>query len=326
VKQERIQNPSSVERDVIESKIAEGSHVILQFDSPRYTPGLLRRINNLCSEFGKEVEVRFYGHYQQQFDASVLRFLPQVAALSIDCLLEATNLSALSELHSLQRLSLGIYRLDDSQFLKKLCLENLERLALCESAKSNFDLAPLQGCSKLAEFYLVGHTRNIECLSSLPALRLLSLGHMPKKQGLGFVSKMESLKRLVIILGGRASISEIQHSSLEELEILRVLGFENFESIGAFPSLRSLAIEDQIRLEGIRFAPTNKEIRSFRIFNCKTLQQLEKLDHLTALESVRIGKTAIEIDSILNQRLAASLKVFAFYTGKPRRTRRFDND
>jgi hypothetical protein len=50
-----------------------------------------------------------------------------------------------------------------------------------------------------------------------------------KKHGLGFVSKKESLKLLVIILGGQASISEIQHSSLEELEILRVPGFDNFE-------------------------------------------------------------------------------------------------
>lgn len=111
MKQERIQNPSSVERAVIESKIAEGCHVILQFDGPRYTPELLRKINNLCGELGQDLEVRFYGH---KFDASHLRFLPDVAALSVDCLLEATNLSALNDLANLRRLSLGIYRLDGS--------------------------------------------------------------------------------------------------------------------------------------------------------------------------------------------------------------------
>ena len=98
---------------------------------------------------------------------------------------------------------------------------------------------------------------------------MLSLGHISKKQKLGFVSKIRSLRRLVIILGGREDISEIQHDSLEELEILRVLGFNNIESVDSFPSLRSLAIEDQIRLESIRFSPSNRNLESLRIFNCK---------------------------------------------------------
>src|SRR2546429_3783652 len=313
MKQERIQNPSSVERDVIESKIAAGCHVILQFNGCRYTPELLRKINNLCGELGKDLEVRFYGH---KFDASHLRFLPDVAALSVDCLLEATNLSALNELENLRRLSLGIYRLDDEHILKALQLQNLERLAISETAKANIDLAPLEACSNLAEFYLVGHTKNIDCLARISMLRMLSLGHIPKKQSLAFVSRIQSLRRLVVILGGRANISEIQHPLLEELEILRVLGFNNIDSIESLPSLRLLAIEDQIRLESVHFTQANQNIQSFRIFNCKTLRNLEGLDYLTELKSIRIGMTALDVESLLKQRLAASLKVFAFYTGK----------
>jgi hypothetical protein len=316
MKQERIQNPNSVERAAIETKIAAGNHVILQFDRPVYSSELLKKINNLCGELGKNLEVRFYGHYGDKFDASHLRFLPDVAALSIDCLLEATNLSALNGLTNLRRLSLGVYRLNEPDFLKSLQLQNLERLALCETAKSSFDLIPLQGCGKLTEFYLVGHTKNIDCLTRLPALQMLSLGQISKRQSLEFVSKIQNLKRLVIILGGRTSISEIQHSTLEELEILRVLGFSNLENLNAFPSLRSLAIEDQIRLEKIRFTTGSQNIRSVRIFNCKTLRELEGFSFLTNLKSIRVGMTAIEIDSILQQRLPASLKTFGFYTGK----------
>lgn len=316
MKQERIQNPSSVERAVIGPKIAEGCHVILQFDDPCYTPELLRKINNLCRELGKDLEVRFYGHYGKRFDASVLRLLPDVAALSVDCLLEATNLPALNDLANLRRLSLGIYRLDDPHILKPLQLQNLERLVVSETAKANIDLSPLEACRKLSEFYLVGHTKNIDCLARLPALRMLSLGHIPKKQSLDFVSRIQSLRRLVVILGGRANISEIQHPLLEDLEILRVLGFSNVDSIEAFPSLRTLAIEDQIRLENVRFSQANRHVQSVRIFNCKTLQRLEGLGHLAELKSIRIGTTALDVDPILKQRLSDSLKVFAFYTGR----------
>jgi protein phosphatase 1 regulatory subunit 7 len=316
MKQERIQNPNSIERAAIEAKIAAGNHIILQFDKPVYSSGLLKKINNLCGELGENLEVRFYGHYGDKFDASYLRFLPDIAALSIDCLVEATNLSALNDLANLRHLSLGIYQLNEPDFLKSLQLRNLERLALCETAKSSFDLISLQACSKLKEFYLVGHTKNIDCLARLPALQMLSLGHISKKQSLEFVSKIQNLRRLVIILGGRADISEIQHSTLEELEILRVLGFCNLENLNAFPSLRSLAIEDQIRLEKISFTPASQNIQSVRFFNCKTLRDLEGLNYLTILKSIHIGMTAIEIDSVLQKRLPASLKTFGFYTGK----------
>ena len=147
-------------------------------------------------------------------------------------------------------------------------------------------------------------------------LRMLSLGHIRKKQKLEFVSKIRSLRRLVVILGGREDISEIQHDLLEELEILRVLGLNNIESIDGFPALRSLVIEDQIRLENMRFIPSNRNLESLRIFNCNSLHGLNGLEHLGQLKSIRIGKTKLRIDSILEQQLAASLEVFAFYTGR----------
>ena len=178
------------------------------------------------------------------------------------------------------------------------------------------DLAPLQACKNLSELYVEKHTKNIDSLAMLPVLRSLTLRSISKKQSLDFVSKIQSLKHLKIILGGRTDISEIQHSFLEELEIIRVVGFCSFDSIGALPSLRSLAIEDQLRLGKIGFTAANQNIQSVRIFNCKTLRNLEGLNYLTTLKSIQIGMTAIEIDSVLQQRLPASLKAFGFYTGK----------
>lgn len=316
MKQERIQNPSVIDRAAIESKIAEGFHVILQFDKPPYSPELLKRINNLCGELGKKLSVRFYGHYGTYFDASILGSLPEVAALSVDCLFDVTNLAVLKELANLRSLSLGIYNLEDQSILESLQLQNLEQLSLGETRKVNIDLAPLKTCGGLARLYLEKHTKNIDSLAELPALCDLTLRCIPKKQRLEFVSKIQPLKRLVVVLGGRANISEIQHPLLEELEIRRVMGFDNLDSIAAFPSLCSLAVEDQIRLERVRFTSNNQRIQSLTIFNCKTLQALEGLDNLTGLKSIRIGMTALDVDSILKQRLSGSLKNFAFHTGK----------
>jgi protein phosphatase 1 regulatory subunit 7 len=316
MKQERINNPTVIDRAGIEAKISAGFHVILQFDGPHYTPELLGKINNLCGEFGQHLAVRFYGHYGNSFDAINLRFLPDVASLWIDCLLEVKNLSVLNDLANLHQLSLGIYQLDDPNILNSIQLKNIERLVLCENAKSNIDLAPLEACRKLTELFLNGHTKNIDCLAELPILKMLSLGSIPNKNKLDFVSQIRSLKRLVVILGGREDISEIHNASLEELEILRVRGLNSIDSISAFPSLRLFAIEDQIRLKSIRFTPLNNNLQSLRIINCKKLHTVEGLGYLLELKSIRIGMTALDIKSILEQRLAASLKTFTFHTGK----------
>jgi hypothetical protein len=313
VKREYIQNPNVVDRAAIEAVIAAGGDVILQFDRPCYGPEILRKINNLCGELGKDLEVRFYGH---KFDASNLRFLPEVSNLSIDCLFDVVNLEAIKNMANLRCLSLGIYNLADQHILNSIQLGKIEKLVIGQSLKVNIDLSPLYACENLSELNVESHTRHIDSLAKLPQLQKLKLRCIPKKQKLEFVSKIQSLKRLVIILGGRVNISEIQHPSLEELEILRVMGFDNFDSIAAFPSLRKLAIEDQIRLEQVRFSPANKNLQSFGIFNCRTLQTLEGLDHLTDLKSIRIGMTALDVDSVLKQHLAASLKTFAFHTGK----------
>jgi hypothetical protein len=83
MKIERIGNPTSIDRAAIETNIAAGTHVVLQFVEPCYTPELLNTINNLCGEFGEKLEVRFYGHYQTQFDCSFLRRLPDVVVVSV---------------------------------------------------------------------------------------------------------------------------------------------------------------------------------------------------------------------------------------------------
>jgi hypothetical protein len=316
VREERITNPQTVERAEIEAKIAAGNRVILQFGELCYSSELLKKINNLCCELGKNLEVRFWGHYGHGFDASHLRFLPDVVALSVDGLMEASNLSALFELKNLRRLSLGIFKLGFPDWLNKIKLENLEEFSLDEAEKLNLDLSPLKNCSKLERLSLTSHFKNIDCLAQLPALRELWLRRISKKQNLGFVSKILNLKRCSLILGGRTDISEINHQGLEELEIILVQGFSSFENLKEFPSLRALKIQDQIRLGKIRFADANKNLQSLSIWNCKTLSRLEGIHHLANLQSVFLGKTDISFDSLIKQKRPSSLKIFNFSTNK----------
>lgn len=181
--------------------------------------------------------------------------------------MEIRNEIELTKLRKLKKLSFGVYRFDENNFLDQLPLENLSSVSLVENAKANFDLKPLQKCAQLIDLYISGHRKNIEVLGSLPALKSLRLNSIRKEQRLSFLCKIGALRSLTLLLGGRTDIEEVQHASLEELAILRVRGFENLGSLSRFPGLRRLQIDDQLQLHSILIdAP---RLEDLVVYNCK---------------------------------------------------------
>lgn len=312
----RINNPKAVASAEIKAILARGWRPTIQFSSPPSSRDLLRTVNSLCTEYGDRLEVRFYGHYGTAFDTSVLDAIPDVQWLSVDCLDEIREPHRIAELPKLRKLCFGVYRFDDADFLQSLPLERLEWLTLSGTAKTGFDLGPLTRCAQLSELLLNEHTRNIEALADLPRLERLSLGSMPKKQGLRFLSGLHSLRSCTLILGGRPNIADFAHEGLEELSVLRVRGFEDLGSLGRFPSLRTLQIEDQLQLRALDLA--GAPLESLIVMNCKNLERLHRLDDLTALREIRIGRTKLDLDELVGFGWPASMDIVALYSGSNR--------
>jgi hypothetical protein len=314
---ERITDPTAVDRRQIEDLLHAGKTLTLQFSKPCYSETMLKDIDTLCQEYGPRIQVRFYGFYGRDadaFDASVVEHLPNVSCLAVDCLLRANNVEALSRLRHLKKLSLGIYYLDDPNILGKLNLASLEKLTVGDNHKKNIDLSPLSQYQQLQELYISGHTKGIDVVRELPSLRTLTLGSIPKKQSLAFVSDIPMLRRLRIILAGRDNINEVRHPKLEKLEIIRVRGFNSCAFLPNFPALSQLQIEDQIKLEEIVFDESNVSLANVWIYNCKTLKRIDGLEKLIHLAHLRISRTAVDLDEILEMQMPDSLDVFALET------------
>lgn len=312
----RIEAPSTIDRNQICKEIAGGNRVIVQYSKPTYTSRDLSKLNELCEELGTDVEVRFYGHYGRSFDAAVLQWLPKVQALSVDCLQDIDNPRFLFQLENLRHFSFGVYNWIDPDLLKLMQLGFVERFEVNPTCRSNIDLSPLQNCAGINHVYIAGQTAGLERIGGLPALKILSLSSIPKAKSLGFLSEIQSLQRLSLRLGGRQSISEVWHPSLECLEIVRVRGFNSLGSLESFPSLRELVIEDQIQLAEIVVTSECKCLERIHLLNCKTLRDLRGLKNAVNLKHLRIGRTALSISSLLSEGLPDSLEVFGFYTGK----------
>ena len=314
----RIDSPAEIDPQEIARHIAAGTHVIVQFARTGYTPQQLDNLNELTRQHGRDLTIRFYGHYNGDFDASVLQYLPDAQCVSMDCLTKASNLDALSHLHNLKELRLGVFELDNADILKTINLGSLEALMLGDTKNCRIDLAALAACGQLQRLDSVGHSRNIASICLLPSLQVLGLVAFRKSEELDFVSAVPNLTTLHLGFGGRASIAELTAPRLQRLEILRVQGLADLGDLGRFAELQSVQIEDQIRLAQIQLG-ANPKLAEIVVINCKTLARIEGLADLPRLSTLRIHRSGLEYAAFIEGRLPPQLRSLSFYTGKQKR-------
>ena len=297
---QRIENPASPDETEIASLFESGAEsVILQFSkSAAYDEQVLAKVNALCERFGSRLNVRFYAHYGSDFDCQILRHIPSVRSLNIDCLMKALHLEYLDELAWLEEFAFGVFEADAPLLLKSRALTRLRRLILAPTRKNNIDLAPLESYAQLKELFVNGQTRDIDSIKTLPRLQKLSLGGIGKKTPLSFIKSIAPLKVLTYILGGRLNVNDLAHDGLEQLEILRVLGLSEI-NLALFPQLERLTVQDQLKLNELDIRPLRK-LQRLSIFNCKNLTNVVGIESADSLESLRIGQTNVDLDKTLN--------------------------
>jgi protein phosphatase 1 regulatory subunit 7 len=313
--QNRIDNPEKIDFGLIDRELHEGKHVIVQFVDTSYTDKKLSQLNDLCDKYGENFGIRFYGHYSSSFDFNTLRKIPNVKCLYVDCLMSADNVLTLQELPKLKALSLGVFELKETEILKSENLHQLSSLILAETRTKAVNLDYLRDFQDLQSLIIGGHTKNIESVGELSKLGFLSFNSI-KKTPVPFVNKLTKLKTLKFILGGRESIHEIEDNEIENLEIVWVRGFNDISNISRFRKLKTLLIEDNIQLPKIHFDKELPNLCDLKILNCKTLNSLTGLEYLPSLKQLRIYKTNLDFDTVVNQNLSDELKTFAFYTTK----------
>ena len=313
--QNRINDPADIDVDFIDKELKADKHVIVQFSNKSYTDRQLSILNELCEKYNTDFGVRFYGHYSDSFDFNTLLKLPNAKCLYVDCLTNADNIHAIQKLDKLDKLSLGVFELKETEILNTPNLKNLSELIITETRTKGLNLDYLKNFKRLKFLTIGEHRKNIDSVGEISDLEFLSLNSI-KKTSVDFVNRLKKLKTLKFILGGRESIQEIKENEIENLEIVWVRGFNDISNISNFKRLKTLHVEDNIQLQKIHFDKELKELKDVKILSCKTLESLMGIENLTSLEQLRIYKTAINFEDFSNQELPKTLKTFAFYTAK----------
>ncbi|WP_137156295.1 leucine-rich repeat domain-containing protein [Rhizobium sp. FKL33] len=310
----RAIDPKSVSPSEVAAAVEKLGRLTIQFSRPEaYTPELLRSVNEACRMVRDGLEIRFYGHYGQSFDAKVLRHLPDVYNLSVDCLTVIENEDEISALTNLKELSIGIFELNRPDFLKTLPLEHLQRLSISENRKRNFDLSPLAACSQLKELFIEGHSKGIEAIATLPHLKELRLRAYAKKHGLAFLKDAPALEELTLILGGRDDIDDLSSKTLTLMQIILVKGLASLGDLSRLPALRALRIEDQIQLKHLDLNGANLE--RLDVINCKNLSAIEGLDRQRRLQEFVASRVALDLNGLRDRDWPASTRAVWLYSG-----------
>jgi hypothetical protein len=252
---ERITDPATLDTANIAALVSNGSRPILQFSKPGFSDRTLDTVNGLCEQFGDALDVRFFGFYGEIFDCRVLRRLPAVSSLALDCLNEASHVDEVAHLPHLRRLSLGIYLMQAHAILAAPNLRGLRELSLGSTKTSRVDLSPLEHMTELSSLYLEGQNTGIEAVGQCAALRKLQLRMLRRGVSVSFVNRIEGLQSLSLILGGRDDLDEITHNDLRRLEVIRVRGLTRIEP-ERFGRLERLFVEDQAQLRGLWWPET----------------------------------------------------------------------
>lgn len=287
----RITDPKAIDYEFLETELNKGRHITLQFSRKVYSSQMLNEIDLLCKKYNDNFCIRFYGHYTTGFDVNTVLKIPNVKNLYLDCLLDAKNVKALSELDNLSELCIGIVNLDDVDFLNYNNLSSLKTLSFWATKSKRISLEPLANYSKLTELNIDEHTRHIEAIGSLVNVEKLYLRAI-KKVSLRFINEMKSLDSLKLLLGGRTNINEIDRSEIKHLSIDWVVGLNNIDSIFKLPKLEKLSVFTLKQLQVVNIREVNETIKDLMIADCKNLNKIEglnKLEHLTNLWFSRIG-------------------------------------
>ena len=91
----------------------------IQFASP-LTDKEIELLELIVFSKRPDISLRVYGHYSESCDLAFIQKIPSLRRLSADCLMDAKGIEVVTQLENLEHLGVGIFNLDNFDFLDKI--------------------------------------------------------------------------------------------------------------------------------------------------------------------------------------------------------------
>jgi hypothetical protein len=282
VMRRRVRLSKNLTVDEVHRLAAEPELRILQASSPvdRETWDL---INEELLTRRPEVQIRVYGFYSLVCDLSFLSGLKNVRRFSADCLHRVIGIEHLADLQKLESLSVGIYGLENFDFLKEIPA-GIRELALAATKSKKPRLDHLARFHSLTRLYLEGQQRGIEVLSSLAALERLTLRSI-STDDLRYIGDLNQIWSLEVKLGGIKDFSAIEGKEcLKYLELWQIRGLRDLSVISSLSGLQYLFLQ---ALRNVIAVPDVSKLLKLRRIHFENMKALVDVSALSQSPSLR---------------------------------------
>ena len=257
---------------------------VLQFNQS-LPHSFFRTLNQEFFSLRPDVQLRAYGFHGAICDLSFLQELSNLKRFKADCLTDVAGLENIAALDGLILLGLGVFKLDNFDFLKGVSL-SLEELTLAPTKSRKLSLINLGRFQRLRRLFLGGHSKDIEALAGHPQLERLYLSSL-NPDTLAILRTLPNLRDLELALGRMKDLSTLQGlEGLQKLTIWWVSLLSNVDALASLKGLQHLSLESQSHIASLPSFEQLTQLTSVRLIELKKLTDISALAHAPALKEL----------------------------------------
>jgi len=232
-----------------------------------------------------DISLRVYGHYGETCDLAFIQKIPSLRKFSADCLTDASGIEVVAQLENLEHLGVGIFNLDNFDFLDKIN-SNLKELYLHQTRSKKPKIRSIQRFEQLEFLYLEGQQKGIEAISNLKKLEKIVLSSI-STNNIDYLKNLEHLWSVDIKLGSIKDLSSLTTlPSLKYLELWQIRDLSDLSFISELGSLQNLFIQSLKHITKLPDFSNNKKLIRIYLENLKGLKDLSTLKNAPSLKEL----------------------------------------
>ncbi|WP_052461064.1 leucine-rich repeat domain-containing protein [Psychroserpens mesophilus] len=230
-----------------------------------------------------DISLRVYGHYGENCDLTFIKKIPSLRKFSADCLMDAKGIEVVTELNNLEELGVGIYNLDNFDFLESIN-PNLKELYLQKTKSKKPKISSISRFTELEYLYLEGQQKGIESIKELKKLEKVILRSISTKN-VDYLSDLKELWSVDIKLGGTQNFDALTTlPKLKYLELWQIRNLSDLSFVSKLNTLQNLFIQSLKQLDKLPDFKNSTSLRRIYLENLKGLTNLNSLKNAPKLK------------------------------------------
>lgn len=296
----------------------------IQFASP-LSEKEIKLLEEVVFSKRPDILLRIYGHYGETCDLTFIHQIPSLRRISADCLMDGKGIEAVIFLENLEHLGVGIYNLDNFDFLDKINL-HLKELSLTQTHSKKPIICSIERFEKLEYLYLEGQQKGIEAINNLKNLKEIVLRSI-STANVDFLKNLEHLWSVDIKLGGIKDFSGLTSlPALKYLELWQVRDLADLSFISNLETLQNLFVQSLKQLNRLPDFSKNIKLRRIYLENLKGLKDLSSLKNAPNLkEFIYVLAENQEPENIIPVLENPSVEKVICKFGSEKKNNRFDS-